>query len=184
MAQLRLENEKIINHSEDIAQYLAPLGVTLQQWPVGDSPETLALLTQESLDETEKEQLLALLDNYFEQLKESAGYQTRDAIVLHPQIPNLSQLLTKFEQCHTHDDDEVRYIVDGEGVFGFVLPDNTQVELTVSTGDFINVPANTEHWFRLTSQQRIKAIRYFTSTEGWVPVYTGTPIRFTAAIAS
>ena len=31
--------------------------------------------------------------------------------------------------CDTHADDEVRYIIEGEGIFGFVRPDGTQVEL-------------------------------------------------------
>jgi 1,2-dihydroxy-3-keto-5-methylthiopentene dioxygenase len=86
-------------------------------------------------------------------------------------------MLAKFDKVHTHSDDEVRYIIDGEGIFGFVLPDGRQVELTVETGDYINVPADTEHWFHLTEKRRIKAVRYFTSAEGWVANYTGTPVR-------
>ena len=49
-----------------------------------------------------------------------------DLIVLHDAIPNLDQALAKFKPAHTHDDDEVRYIVDGEGVFGFTMPDGVQ----------------------------------------------------------
>ena len=59
--------------------------------------------------------------HYFASLQESEGYQSQDLIVLHPQIPNLDGLLEKFAAIHTHDDDEVRYIVEGEGTFGFVL---------------------------------------------------------------
>lgn len=95
-------------------------------------------------------------------------------IVLHDELDGLEILAKKFDQCHTHDDDEVRYIVDGEGVFGFILPDNSQVELLVEAGEYINVPKNTEHWFYLTKAKRIKAVRYFTDTSGWIPVYTHT----------
>ena len=45
-------------------------------------------------------------------------------------------------------------------------------------GEYINVPKDTEHWFVLTAEKRIKALRYFTTTEGWTPVYTDRPIRF------
>jgi 1,2-dihydroxy-3-keto-5-methylthiopentene dioxygenase len=45
----------------------------------------------------------------------------------------LNTLLSKFNRCHTHADDEVRYIIDGEGVFGFVRPDGSQVELTITS---------------------------------------------------
>jgi 1,2-dihydroxy-3-keto-5-methylthiopentene dioxygenase len=120
--------------------------------------------------------VLVLLDHTFQQLRESLGYQSRDLIVLHPDVPGLDELLAKFERCHTHADDEVRYIVDGEGVFGFVLPDGSQVELLVEPGEYVNVPMGTEHWFHLTKRKRIKAIRYFVDTTGWTPEYTGTPI--------
>ncbi|MGB8700829.1 MAG: cupin, partial [Thermosynechococcaceae cyanobacterium] len=89
----------------------------------------------------------------------------------------LDTLLAKFNRPHTHADDEVRYIVDGEGIFGFIAPDGTQLELTVQVEDYINVPARTEHWFYLTPSRRIKAVRYFSGTEGWVPNYTDTAIR-------
>jgi 1,2-dihydroxy-3-keto-5-methylthiopentene dioxygenase len=98
--------------------------------------------------------------------------------VLHPEVPNLDALLSKFNSCHYHADDEVRYIVAGEGIFGFVRPDGSQVELTVQPEEFINVPANSEHWFYLTPAKRIKAVRYFTTTEGWTPEYTSTEIKF------
>jgi len=47
----------------------------------------------------------------------------------------------------------------------------------VHAGDYIHVPAGTEHWFVLTPARRIKAVRYFVTTEGWVPRYTDTAIR-------
>lgn len=177
MAILRLEDGTIISELSEISRELAPLNIQLNRWPVGDSPEVQRLLAKEVLSEDEKAQVLQALDGYFEELKQTAGYQSRDLIVLHPEVPNLEALLSKFDKCHTHADDEVRYIVAGEGVFGFVRPDGSQVELTVQPEEFINVPANTEHWFYLTAGRRIKAVRYFTTTEGWVPVYTSTEIR-------
>ena len=176
MASLQRQDGTVVTDTRLIQAGLAPLGVDLQYWPTGGSERLQALLAQASLDENEKEDLLQALDHYFEQLKKDAGYQTRDLIVIHEGLPNLDAMLAKFDKCHTHADDEVRYIVDGEGVFGFVLPDGQQVELTMAAGDYINVPCNTEHWFRLTPMRRVKAVRYFTSTAGWVPEYTATPI--------
>ncbi|ACK65216.1 Acireductone dioxygenase ARD [Rippkaea orientalis PCC 8801] len=178
MAILQLENGTTYIQLDDITRELAPLKVKLNYWTVGEDRKLGNLLDQESLSEEEKEDVLQRLDHYFQQLKEKDGYQSRDLIVLHRNIPNLDDLLAKFERCHTHRDDEVRYIIDGEGVFGFVRPDGSQVELTVQAQEYVNVPANTEHWFHLTATKRIKAVRYFTSTEGWTPEYTGTEIRF------
>jgi 1,2-dihydroxy-3-keto-5-methylthiopentene dioxygenase len=177
VAILQLEDGTTYTQLADIARELAPLNVQLNRWPIGENPETHRLLAKDALSDEEKEQVLQALDSYFEQLQTSAGYQSRDLIVLHPEVPNLDTLLSKFDPCHYHVDDEVRYIVAGEGIFGFVRPDGSQVELTVQPEEYINVPANTEHWFYLTQSKRIKAVRYFTTMEGWVPEYTGTQRR-------
>ncbi|MBD1884678.1 MULTISPECIES: acireductone dioxygenase [Microcoleus] len=177
MAILRLENGTTYTQQSDITRELASLNIQLNRWPVGDSAEIQNLLAKDALDDNQKEQVLQALDGYFHQLSESAGYQDRDLIVLHPDIPNLDTMLSKFSKCHIHADDEVRYIVAGEGIFGFVRPDGSQVELTVQPEEFINVPANTEHWFYLTAVRKVKAVRYFTTKEGWTPEYTDTEIR-------
>ncbi len=181
MAILRLEDGTTYTQLGDIARELASLNVQLNRWSVGDNPEVHRLLAKDALSDEEKEQVLQALDGYFEELKASAGYQSRDLIVLHPDVPNLDALLSKFDSCHYHTDAELRYIVAGEGIFGFVRPDGSQVELTVQPEEYINVPENTEHWFYLTPSRRIKAVRYFTTMEGWVPEYTGKEIRFRQA---
>jgi 1,2-dihydroxy-3-keto-5-methylthiopentene dioxygenase len=182
MAILQLEDGTQHTNLQDISRELAPLNIQLNYWSVGESQQLRLLLAQDSLNEDEKEQVLKSLDGYFEQLQQTAGYQTRDLIVLHPGIPNLDGMLTKFDKIHTHSEDEVRYIIDGEGIFGFVRPDGTQVELTVQPQEYINVPAGTEHWFYLTPARRIKAVRYFTGTTGWTPEYTGREIRTRQAV--
>ncbi|MGB3512632.1 MAG: acireductone dioxygenase [Microcoleaceae cyanobacterium] len=178
MAILRLEDGTIYTQLSDITRELAPLNIQLNHWPVGEDPAVHNLLAKDALNDEEKEQLLQALDNYFEELKETSGYQSRDLVVIHPDIPNLDTMLSKFDKCHIHEDDEVRYIVAGEGIFGFVRPDGSQVELTVKSEEYINVPANTEHWFYLTPEKRVKAVRYFVSIEGWTPHYTSTEISF------
>lgn len=177
MAELKLEKGSPLVDMQQIQNELTPLGVKLAQWSVGENPELLSLLSKPTLIEDEKEQVLFHLDHYFKDLETQSGYQSRDLIVLHPKGEGLSGLLKKFESCHTHDDDEVRFIVDGEGVFGFVRPDGSQLKLKIEAGEFINVPQHTEHWFELTDSKRIKAIRYFSGTEGWTPVYTQTSRR-------
>ncbi|MBD2337124.1 acireductone dioxygenase [Calothrix sp. FACHB-156] len=183
MAILRLETGTEYQDIADITRELASLNIQLNHWTVGKNPELHRLLAQDSLNEDEKEQVLQALDGYFEELQQTAGYQSRDLVVLHPGITNLDDLMAKFASIHTHADDEVRYIIDGEAVFGFVRPDGSQVELTVQPEEYINVPAKTEHWFHLTPKKRVKAVRYFISTEGWVPEYTARQIRIPQAAA-
>ncbi len=184
MAKLRLEDGTIYTDLSAIAHELAPLNIQLDRWTTGSDPQLHRLLAQTQLSDDEKDQVLAALEHYFKHLQETANYQSRDLIVLHPEVPDLDTLLAKFDRTHTHADDEVRYILDGEGVFGFIRPDGSQVELTVEAEDYINVPAGTEHWFYLTPKRRTKAIRYFSGTEGWVPQYTESEIRLRPVLAS
>ena len=177
MARLKREDGTVLTDITAIQAALAPLGVQVRHWPTGDDPDLTALLDRPALDDAQKDRVLTGLDHYFQTLKDEQGYHSRDLIVLHADIPNLDKALEKFNPAHTHDDDEVRYIVDGEGVFGFTMPDDSQAELLLERGEYINVPKDAEHWFHLTATKRIKAVRYFSGTDGWVPRYTGTDIR-------
>ncbi len=162
----------------EIQNTLGQIGITLRHWelPAGDSEKTL--LEQISLSDDEKEILLKSVDHRFEELKSNQGYVTRDLIVLNDSIPGLDEMLAKFCSIHYHTDDEVRYILDGKGYFGFVDKNEKQFMVEVTAGDYINVPANTEHWFILGDSKRIKAVRYFIDTTGWTPVYTDRPLAF------
>lgn len=173
MAKLLMQDGRQLSDENEIAKELAPLKIELSRWPISDRT-VLGLLEKPILNDEEKEAVLKGLDGYFQKLKSELGYQSRDLIVLHSGLEGLETLTAKFDKCHTHDDDEVRYIVDGEGVFGFVRPDGSQVELLVEAGEYINVPKDTEHWFYLSSKKRIKAVRYFSDMSGWTPVYTET----------
>ncbi|MEC7986706.1 MAG: acireductone dioxygenase [Myxococcota bacterium] len=175
MAKLQTQDGQSISDLSNIQRKLQPLNVQLRYWPT--NPDAAELLQRDVLSDDEKKSLIDAHDHYFSKLQQEEHYQQRDLIVLHPNLPQLSSLLEKFARIHTHDDDEVRYIIDGEGVFGFVMPDESQILLTVESGEYINVPKDTEHWFLLTEAQRIKALRYFTSTEGWSPRYTNRSIR-------
>ncbi len=180
MAILQLENGPKLTDLETIRAQLKVLSIQLQRWPVGENASVSLLLNQPGLTEEEKEAVLQSLDHYFEKLQTESGYHSRDLIVLHPDIPNLDGLLEKFKPPHTHAEDEVRYIIEGEGIFGFIAPDGQQMELTIRAEEYINVPANTPHWFYLTPQRRIKAVRYFSGTEGWVPEYIDAAVRMQA----
>lgn len=161
-----------------IRDRLADLGITLRQWPAPDSERARALLAKPALSDEEKEELLQAVEPRFRELQDEAGYRTRDMIVIHEDIPNLADLLAKFEKIHFHSDDEVRYVLSGRGYFGFVESDGGQFMLEVSEGDYINVPANTEHWFTMGDSRRIKAVRYFIDTSGWTPHYTERALQF------
>ena len=178
MAKIIESNGNEVTDFGAISARLARLGIALNRWPAPQGARAKALLEQPALNDAEKEELLKSVDNRFDTLKQSHGYVTRDMVVIHENIPGLADMLAKFDKIHLHTDDEVRYILAGRGYFGFVEPDGQQFMLEVSAGDYINVPANTEHWFEMRDSKRIKAVRYFIDTSGWAPVYTQRAMLF------
>jgi 1,2-dihydroxy-3-keto-5-methylthiopentene dioxygenase len=178
MARMIFPDGKESTDLSFIQARLGKLGITLKRWPAPEDSRARALLDQQALNDAEKEELLKSVDNRFEELKREKGYATRDMVVIHEAIPGLADMLAKFDKIHLHTDDEVRYILAGKGYFGFVEPDGKQFLLEVSAGDYINVPANAEHWFEMKDSKRIKAVRYFIDTKGWTPVYTQRAMLF------
>jgi 1,2-dihydroxy-3-keto-5-methylthiopentene dioxygenase len=172
MARIIVPGGKDITDFPTIRNRLASLGITLNRWDAPESARAKELLDKQSLTDAEKEELLNTVENRFEQLKRDKGYKTRDMVVIHEDVPGRAEMLAKFSKIHYHTDDEVRYMLAGRGYFGFVDPDDEQFLLEVSAGDYINVPANTEHWFEMRDSKRLKAVRYFIDTSGWAPVYT------------
>jgi len=178
MARMIFPDGKENSDLSFIQARLGKLGITLKRWPAPEDNRARALLDQQALNDAEKEELLKSVDNRFEELKRDKGYATRDMVVIHEAIPGLADMLAKFDKIHLHTDDEVRYILAGKGYFGFVEPDGKQFLLEVAAGDYINVPANAEHWFEMKDSKRIKAVRYFIDTKGWTPVYTQRAMLF------
>ena len=181
MARMIFPDGKESTDFQFIQARLGKLGITLKRWPAPEGARAKTLLEQQALNDDEKEELLKSVDNRFEELKRDKGYSTRDMVVIHEDIPGLADMLGKFDKIHTHSDDEVRYILAGTGYFGFVEADGKQFLLEVSGGDYINVPANAEHWFEMRGCTRCKAVRYFIDTSGWTPHYTGRNRAFVEA---
>ncbi|MCU0880397.1 MAG: cupin domain-containing protein, partial [Pirellulaceae bacterium] len=106
-----------------------------------------------------------------ERLKSAGGFLTADVINVSPATPGLDGMLAKFSKEHTHSEDEVRFTVKGSGVF-HIHPENGPVfAIQVESGDLINVPAGTKHWFDLCSDKTIRCIRLFQDMSGWTPHY-------------
>ena len=66
--------------------------------------------------------------------------------------------------------------MNGGGMF-HIHPDNGPVfAIQVESGDLINVPKGTKHWFDLCSDKTIRCIRLFLDPAGWSPHYTGSNV--------
>lgn len=171
MAVLQLADGTIYREWSAIARELASLQIAIARLPVSLDPDLQELLDRDILSLTEKQQILQVMKPEFEALKQAEGYQWRDLVVLHPGSPHLYPLYILSDRCHIHSDEEVLHILAGECVFGFLRSDNTPVHLLLETEEYIKIPAGTQHWFYLTASLHLKAVRYYTTVEGWVPQY-------------
>jgi len=118
------------------------------------------------------EAILAAYKPKLDELKARGGYVTADVIDVHPTTPGLDAMLKKFSSEHWHDEDEVRFIVEGRGLFHIHPPGRAVFAIEVEPGDLIRVPRGTHHWFDLCGDRRIRAIRLFQDPSGWTPHYT------------
>ena len=81
----------------------------------------------------------------------------------------------KFLEEHTHKEGEVRFFVDGSGLFSLHVGGKVY-EVLCRKGDLISVPDNTTHWFDMGPAPEFVAIRFFTNPDGWIGDFTGSDI--------
>ena len=104
-------------------------------------------------------------------LKARAGYVEEDQVELRPDTPSLDAICAKFVDEHLHTEDEVRFVLEGEGVFDIRSRDDRWMRVTVEEGDLIVVPKDRHHRFFLTDRKTIRCVRLFQDKSGWVPHY-------------
>ncbi|HEX5753147.1 MAG TPA: cupin [Archangium sp.] len=110
-----------------------------------------------------------------ERLKQERGFKTADVLSMVPDHPDKVALRNKFLHEHTHSEDEVRFFVEGQGLFTLHKAGRVY-NVLCEKGDLIGVPEGTPHWFDMGPRPRFTAIRLFTNTEGWVAHATGSDI--------
>lgn len=147
---------------EQVTQYLAGIGIDYERWEPSKPVRT----------DAPPEEILAAYVTEIEKLKQRGGYVTADVIDIKTSTPGLDQMLAKFNREHWHDEDEVRFIIHGRGLFHIRPIDGPVVGIEVEAGDLIRVPRGTRHWFNLCAEREIRAIRLFQDPAGWTPRYT------------
>ena len=170
MATIRLcPDGRAIEAPAEMASLIEGEGLICRNWDVSKLRE--GLRDNYTLTEAEKAEILAAFTEEVQSLKAEGGYVAADVVVLSEKTPDLEALLGKFSREHHHGEDEVRFVVDGHGIFTIRGRSGRYVELTVGPGDLITVPAGTRHWFTLAEDRRIKCIRLFQDPSGWAAIY-------------
>jgi 1,2-dihydroxy-3-keto-5-methylthiopentene dioxygenase len=150
---------------ERIIHELAMRGVALQRWPARASLSP----------DASEEEILAAYSNEIERVQRGGRYPTVDAIRMTPSHPDRAALRQKFLAEHTHAEDEVRFFVEGRGLFCLHIGEEV-LQLLCERNDWIAVPAGTKHWFDMGAEPSFSALRFFHNSEGWVARFTGDTI--------
>jgi len=167
MALLRIPDEgRTISDDAALRAYLAGCGIEYERWIPGEPIDA----------STPSETILGAYSEKIDELKKRGGYVTADVIDVKPDTPGLDAMLLKFSSEHWHDEDEVRLIIEGRGLFHIHPPGGPVFALEVEAGDLIRVPKGTHHWFDLCGDRRIRAVRLFQDPSGWTPHYTDSGV--------
>ena len=167
MALVRIpELERTIEDAGEIQSFLAGHGVDYERADPGTpvAPDASA------------EMLLDAYRQRIAELKAEGGYVTADVIDVFPDTPGLDAMLSKFSAEHYHDEDEVRFIIEGRGIFHIHPTGQPVIAVEVGPGDLIRIPHGIHHWFDLCADRRIRSIRLFKDPAGWAPHYTNTGV--------
>lgn len=151
--------------ADEIADRLAPLGIRFERWQAG-----VALA-----DDASDADVIAAYRTDIDRLMAAGGYRSCDVIRLLPDNAERATLRTRFLDEHVHDEDEVRFFVEGAGVF-YIRGTDAVYALECTRDDLIAVPEGTRHWFDMGPAPRFTAIRLFAEPDGWVARFTGDPI--------
>lgn len=168
MALLSIPDQGVqITGYSEIKDFLNQRGIFFDQW----SCEI------EFNDQATTEDILNAYEKDLQPFMNNGGYETADVISINSQTENYTALRAKFLAEHIHTEDEIRFFVDGSGLFWFNLETEPVFNVLCERGDLISVPAGSKHWFDAGEKNPfVKAIRIFIDMSGWVPHYTESKI--------
>ncbi|MFV8757044.1 1,2-dihydroxy-3-keto-5-methylthiopentene dioxygenase, partial [Yersinia enterocolitica] len=127
--------------AKEIQQQLTAIGVRFERWQadreLGENPQPDAVI--------------AAYQHEINRLVAEKGYQSWDVISMRPDNEQREVLREKFLSEHTHGEDEVRFFVEGTGLFCLHLNDKIY-QILCEKNDLLSVPADTPHWFDMGSK--------------------------------
>jgi 1,2-dihydroxy-3-keto-5-methylthiopentene dioxygenase len=163
MATVNIPDEhRRLEEAHAIVSFLSEYGIDYERW----APRA------DAAPEADAAAILRAYAGEIDALKGRGGYVTADVIDVKPDTPGLDAMLARFNSEHWHDEDEVRFIIEGHGLFHIHPARGPVFAIEVEAGDLIRVPRGTHHWFDLCGDRRIRAIRLFQDPSGWTPHYT------------
>lgn len=107
------------------------------------------------------------------ELASQRNYKNRDVVNLNLEtfggdVNAYNAKMTQFYKEHYHEDEEIRYIVEGEGYFDVRNKDDRWIRTKLQPNDLLILPAGIYHRFTLSSgKKHVKAVRLFQDEPKW-----------------
>ena len=106
-------------------------------------------------------------------IAEERKYENRDQVALSLEsfggdLEAFDKKMKQFYEEHFHEDEEIRYVVEGEGYFDVRDKKDRWVRALLQPHDLLILPAGIYHRFTLSDEQKYtKAIRLFKDEPKW-----------------
>ncbi len=113
-----------------------------------------------------------------EKIAKDREYKNRDIININKESFGGEEAykakLDAFYTEHLHEDEEIRYILDGEGFFDVRDNNDKWIRSKLQKGDLLILPAGIYHRFTLTTKNYVKALRLFKDEPKWLAINRDT----------
>ena len=157
----RAENKRDGDYSVE-PSYLENLGVHSYIIPVEEKYENALPW----VPTTERQETDAL-----SRFRKKMGMNYADVITINKdKLPGYEDKIKMFFEEHLHDDDEVRYIVDGSGFFDVRSKEDKWIRIHCKAGHLITLPKGIYHRFTPDANDFAQAMRLFVGEPIWTPV--------------
>ncbi|KAI8386967.1 Acireductone dioxygenase ARD family [Blakeslea trispora] len=105
-------------------------------------------------------------------ISKERNYKNRDTVIVSPDAMGdiYEEKVKSFFAEHLHEDEEIRYILDGSGYFDVRDQQDVWIRIFMEKGDMIILPAGIYHRFTTDENNYIKAMRLFKEDPVWTPL--------------
>ncbi|CEJ02444.1 Putative 1,2-dihydroxy-3-keto-5-methylthiopentene dioxygenase [Rhizopus microsporus] len=107
-----------------------------------------------------------------DEIAKRRDYKHRDTVEVSPSAFGslYEEKLKQFFSEHLHEDEEIRYILDGSGYFDVRDEEDVWIRIAMEKGDMIILPPGIYHRFTTDENDFIQALRLFKDDPVWTPI--------------